>query len=386
LALYQTVWQQLLSNVFSFEEANWNNAYEIYDYVSYHYEHDAQFRDKLDQLGPGYLSLLREYASTQQRDLTGNLTVSGLTNGDMIRAVSGRTFATQVVSQFQESIAWGDGDFKLNLMVGSYEPFVAFFALSGLVNGASAADFEQLPYPGAAMTFELFSVGGNATVMPANDDLMVRFLYRNSTDPGVPFLEYPLFGNSPSKTSMAFAEFVSAMEIIGVEVADWCTMCNSPDLFCAALTDNQSAPSNSTHGTQSGLSPAIAGVIGAISALVFMALAAVFAALLGGLRLVRRDSEGRDSTLGGFRGAEKMASDPDLAYSKGGARHERTGSWELRNGGKDAPAGDGAGLVSASPPVEQSRDRVQSTIINSKRDDDAISIIGHTAVSPVESV
>jgi hypothetical protein len=386
LGFYQELWQQIYGSVFPYSLANWDNAYSIYDYVSYHYEHNEQVRDRMDQIGPDTLGLLREYASTQQRDLTGNLTVSGLTQGDMIRAIAGRTLAARVVSQFKENIAWAGGEYKLNLMFGSYEPFVAFFALADLVNGASGADFEPLPYPGAAMTFELYSIGGNSTVMPETDDLMVRFLYRNSTDPSAPFLEYPLFGNSPSVGAMTFDSFVSAIETISVDdVKDWCTMCNSPDIFCPALTDNEAAPSNSINQGKSGLSPAIAGVVGAISALVFIALAAVFAGLLGGLRIVRRESKGRNSTFGGFKGAEKMASDTDLAVSQGGGRHERTGSWELKNGGKAAPTSSGgAGLstvAAAGPSAERDR-----SAFDHKNDEDNVSIMEHSPVSPVESV
>ncbi len=189
----------------------------------------------------------------------------------MIRAVSGRTFASKVVTLFESNIKKFGATNKLNLMFGSFEPFIAFFALSRLNSGPSGSVFKQLPNPGAAMVFELFTVGGDPTVYPSRSDLWVRFLYRNGTDAGATFVEYALFGNGNSQSRMKYDDFVTSMTGIGINsYASWCNICQSISIFCPALQDNSSGGSGgqSNSGGGSTLSPVVAGVIGAIVAVV----------------------------------------------------------------------------------------------------------------------
>ena len=90
----------------------------------------------------------------------------------------------------------------------------------------------------------------------------------------------------------------------------------------------------------------MAGVIGAIVALVVFGLILVAIMLVGGCR-IHRVNKKRRSDLGGFKGAEKLASDQDLTIPKARAGasitepaptvlrgHERVGSWELRDQAK----------------------------------------------------
>jgi hypothetical protein len=107
--------------------------------------------------------------------------------------------------------------------------------------------------------------------------------------------------------------------------------------------DGGSSPSNPTYGAEPpshrGISPAVAGVIGAVVTLVVVGILAAVLALLGGLRVYKIKTKGR-SDLGGFKGGEKLASDADLTVAKAkvggivtgppaGRLHERVGSWEL---------------------------------------------------------
>jgi hypothetical protein len=147
---------------------------------------------------------------------------------------------------------------------------------------------------------------------------------------------------------MTFDEFVSGMETIWMpSVQDWCDVCSSFSVFCPAFVgDGGGSSSNPTYGAEPpshhGISPAVAGVIGAVVTLVVVGILAAVLALLGGLRVYRMKTKGR-SDLGGFKGGEKLASDADLTAAKAkvggivtgissapaGRLHERVGSWEL---------------------------------------------------------
>jgi len=121
-------------------------------------------------------------------------------------------------------------------------------------------------------------------------------------------------------------------------------------LFCEAIEGNtisSNGSSTSTSSDSKGVSPAVAGVIGAtVTIAIFILVAAVL--LLLGFRLNYRDRKGAavgpagdlgvlkrsgSGANGGFKGAEKLASDTDLRLKNGAGasvvRHERVGSWEL---------------------------------------------------------
>jgi hypothetical protein len=78
-----------------------------------------------------------------------------------------------------------------------------------------------------------------------------------------------------------------------------------------------------------------------------------------------------------------MASDNDLSYAKGGVRHERTGSWELRNGAKKS-AEDGGAVATGDAGVVVDKGRASSRARSV--DDDAISVMGATPVEPRQTV
>jgi hypothetical protein len=241
---------------------------------------------------------------------------------------------------------------------------LAFFALSNLATGPSASLFTMLPQHGSVMSFELFSNapessnGSTSTTFPSTDELFVRFLFRNGTSDTDPIIEYPLFGRGNNEDTMSWVDFVQGMGDFSLnEVVDWCSGCSSVTLFCEAIeadTSNSTSTTPSSNDPKS-LSPAIGGVIGATVTLAVLLLAALVLGLCGfrlkyhprhgsnveggGVGVLKRGASG-SGTGGGFKGAEKLASDTDLRL-KGGAgasvvRHERVGSWELN----DSPTGD----------------------------------------------
>jgi hypothetical protein len=279
-----------------------------------------------------------------------------------IASIAGATFASKVLQQFSSVITSGGADDKLSLLFGSYEPFLSFFALSSLSEFPSASHFTALPQHGSVMAFELFSFpptnsSGNtniSTPFPGVEDLLVRFLFRNGTDDSAPLLSYPLFGRGLSETDMTWDDFVDGLATFALsDISEWCISCESINLFCEAIEEDIGNSTSSTPVVSSGkhLSPAVAGIIGATVTIgVFVILAIILALfgirldyherrakapIVGDISVLRRNG----SANGGFKGAEKLASDTDLRL-KGGAgasviRHERVGSWELNESPTD---------------------------------------------------
>ena len=196
--------------------------------------------------------------------------------------------------------------------------------------------------------------GEGDTSYPDNNEIYVEFLYQNGTGSDSKLVAYPLFGFSPSQTMIPLTDFISNMEKFMIfNVEEWCNTCNSFAVFCPAFVDNDGTDGTLNPSTRrsssnkGGLSPAVAGVVGAVVTLAVALLLFGAVALLGGVRLHRVHTK-RRSELGGFKGSERLASDQDLTIPKGGAGavvipspdpvqvrgHERVGSWELKKSSK----------------------------------------------------
>jgi hypothetical protein len=374
---YQNLWTQVLHEVFPLSMANFANAYILYDYAQFRYTHNNATRRNITA---DEIAMMARFASTEQRTKNANLSVSGSNQGDMIRAVAGRTMAAKTLSLLRDNIRLGATTNKINIAFTTLETFVAWFALSGLVTGEHMAEFKPLPEPGGMMVFELFSIGGKPDTFPELDNLWVRFLYRNGTDPGDYLTTYSLFNSTMDR--LPFREFMRQIQLFDIStMAEWCKLCDGVSLFCSDLKSRNSG-SRFSSGGGAFIQPAIAGAIGAAVTLAVVGLLFFIAVLLGAIRFHRAgsDTKARTGTLGGFKGAEKMSSDTDLAWAKGGARHERTGSWELRGKkGVDDVEGQEEG-VSPSTTV-RARDLTHPS---KSMDDDAISIVGHEPVKPRE--
>ncbi|KAK3946249.1 histidine phosphatase superfamily [Diplogelasinospora grovesii] len=388
LPFYHALWDRIFQKQFRMTMANFYNAYLLYDYASFQYNHDNETRALITA---DNLTTLAQLASSEQRYRNANLSASDVTGGNMIRTIAGRTMAAKVVALFRDNINSAGASGKMNLVFSSFEPFVAFFALASLINGPSGANFVSLPNPGAAMVFELFSIGGNESAYPSVDNLWVRFYYRNGTDSAAPFIQYSLFGNGNANSRLQFTDFVTEINSISVDsVASWCQVCDSVGaaLFCSGLLSNSAGagdPSAVSGGGNPVVNPVIAGVIGAAVSISVIGLAILAAIVYGGVRFHRAGSpQARNSTLGGFKGAEKMASDTDIAYAKSGVRHERTGSWELHDGG------NGKGVMPTVPvqahttagAAVKARDFASSS--TKPIDDDAVSVMSEMGQVPVK--
>lgn len=379
--LFKRVWQKLGSPApYSPTTVNFFTADRIYDLALYNYTHGN--RTLPSSLTSQEMHDLEALAAKLVQSRNGDLLQqSAGDDANRVRAIAGRMLAGKVARQMRASLPPRQlrdlSQPKLSLIFGSQEPMVAFSVLAGLLHGgSSAAVFKRLPGHGAVMMFEAFSLvsgsdsdsdsysgSGSSSVvdapLPAESDLLVRFLYRNGTGPDAALAEHPLFGKGNSQRHMAYRDFLQAMDAVAVgSVPEWCHLCGAADLFCP-MRDANGNPigiggggggNGGGNGNDGGPSAPAAGAIGVIATLTFVAAAVAAMMLCGGLRLVRRPGAGKDESRergagvfggggggvsGGFKGAEKRQDDADISF-RGGARHERSGSWELRNGGHDA--------------------------------------------------
>jgi hypothetical protein len=336
-----------------------------------------------------------------------NLTAPVWPSGNKIRPIAGKTLANMVVARLQDNIAAGGGSrSKLNLVFGSYQPFVAWFSLAGLYSSSITTGFKEMPQPGSAMIFELFSrpeTDGAVAEYPATRDLYVRFLYRSGSSLTTPFQEYPLFGRGLSQSHMTWREFGSSMGQVGIGgEGNWCRACNSPLQFCEDQLDGDGSGrgggARNAGGTWGSLNPMVAGVVGAMVTLGVIGIGALVLFLMGCLSVGKR-RRGADKAveeggaaggmagifggIGGFKGREKMASDADLAVSCRGQGHERVGSWELGKG--KGGVSDGLGSVGAGPKLDLGLPMGASGI-RGMDDDDRESILDHQPVQPREGI
>ena len=336
---YAHLQSSVLHGVFPDASIGYFDAFYIWDYLNYAVTHNSSLVNHISDEDLSHARLLADglvYATY------GDLGSSGKTTGDQIRAISGKTLATRILNAFYENIHSQGVTDKMTLLFGHFEPMVAFAALSGL-SSKQNPQFYGIPDYGSSMVFELYSVSENSSgSYPSASDLNVRFLYRNGTGENAELVSYPLFGRDPGQVHMTLNEFVAGIEkFMMSSVEEWCRTCDSYSVFCPASRGSTGSglppASSSVPLPHPRLKPAVAGIIGAVVSLVVVSLVAVAAMLLGGLRFFRL-RKSRRSELSGFKGGEKLASDPDLTIGKDGigatmvhatADHERVGSWEL---------------------------------------------------------
>ncbi|KAG7294235.1 hypothetical protein NEMBOFW57_004305 [Staphylotrichum longicolle] len=157
---YSSLWDKVFCEAFPRSEANFYNAHELYNYAAFLWGHDNKTRSVMT---PDNLEMLRQLAWQEQTLKHGNIPALGDPQEDPLSFIAGRTLCSRVAALFAENIESGGKRNKLNLAFTSHEPFLGFFALANLANGASSNIFSQLPDPGATLTFELFSIETEAT-------------------------------------------------------------------------------------------------------------------------------------------------------------------------------------------------------------------------------
>ncbi|EEH40334.1 hypothetical protein PAAG_02389 [Paracoccidioides lutzii Pb01] len=353
LQFYSSIYSRVLRGILSAQNTNFINAIAIWDYLNYQYIHNSTARNVISLED---VNQARYFADRFAFATNGNISTSGQgrdDNGDLL-ALAGKTFSRYILNAFESNIRTNGISSKLALVFGRHEPIMAFAALAKLITDRFP-NFYGMPERGASMVFELFSQGSGSPPRqyPSQTDLMVRFFLRNGSNPSgtePPLTSYPLFGREVS--GIPYREFRSEMTNIMLSVAGWCRTCASESVFCPSYLANFGRLGNRPNSRR--LSPAVSGVIGAVVGLVIVALLAGLAAWLFGLR-IRRTATRRRSDLGGFKGGNKLASDPDLTFGgKAGQQgvgvfvkqddceggnssgdthggHERIGSWELRS-------------------------------------------------------
>lgn len=356
---------------------DYDHALEIYDYLSYQYTHNRTIYERLtgNPLYTGVYNATRYYADEYAWNFWGN-TASSENDTDN-QAIGGKTLAAEILHQFQNlvtdrknhSTSSTGVSHPITLLFGEQDPFISLMSLMLMDNRDK--NFRAIPPFASAMIFELYSTGQDRTFPQNEDDLWVRFYYHNgTTDFNGQLIAFPMFNHGPSQTDMKWNDFqMMFTRIMMHTIVDWCQTCNSPSLFCTGVDTDAISVSNPKAQNSSNnypVSPAVAGVIGAVVTLAVAALLFALAMLAGGVRFHRVQRRPK-SELGGFKGSSKLASDPDLAgLSKGGAmpagvvsfgatntaagadartRHERVGSWELRQkefgGFKSGDMGEG---------------------------------------------
>ncbi|KAI9673072.1 MAG: hypothetical protein M1829_004386 [Trizodia sp. TS-e1964] len=347
---YQSLIDQLFRGKIPAPAASYLNANALFEYADYANTHNQSVHSKLVPADLDQLRVLSDrfsYAITSPQ------------GGDNILTIAGQTLLYNVAALLKTNALHQGRLFKLNLLFGSFDPMMA--AASLLQLPSSFPDFYGTPQHGSSLVFELFTLGAaRRASYPANmSGLRVRFLFRNGTAPSTPLSPFPIFG-APSVTWDVFMQELEKISQAN-NPASWCNLCNSTAFFCrqyqasTVILETPNASGTATASSGKSLSPAVGGIIGAVVALAVAGLIFAAAMLLGGLRIQRRRAPASPG-LGGFKGAEKLASDTDLSVPRysavmaagaGGAGagimppragpvqpgHERVGSWELREHG-----------------------------------------------------
>ena len=359
-----------LQGTISANDANYWNAYNIYELVSYLYRHNETVFKNLENANET-LATLEAHATELERAKNSDAVALSSDPLNTLYTVAGRTLGLRILDQLKNSIL-SDGDRnKLTLMFGSVRPMTSLFSVVGLLNrqNTQSGPLSRLPELGAAMVIELISddVDGG---MPEENKLQVRFYYY--PDAGVqdePTL-FSLYGSGNGGYSIPYTTFKTHMENDGLTPEQWCDVCKTSSSWCASESSDSSDSSSSGSNSKcsSGLSRAVAGVIGAVvTAAIFGLIFAVVFGILG-FRIQRSHPQSREGAFGGFKGPEKRPSDPDLTTSKGGAAQERIGSWEMRD--------DGAAVTTNDFSRRGGR----------RTEDDGISVLDATPVRAHESV
>ncbi|GAP90501.1 putative acid phosphatase [Rosellinia necatrix] len=273
----------VINTTFETDEANFKNAYAIFDYINVATIHN-QTIPASDLLTSENLRELKLLADVHEWNLAYNST-------DEIRAIAGATLAGQIVEALNDTIT-GHGKQPVHIQFGAYASFLSFFGLAQLP--AVSADFTGVVGYSSTMAFELVtnaSVGSGSAGYPSADDISVRFLFSNGSAADVTPTVYPLFGQG--ETLLPWTSFVSGMKKFAIgDTPDWCRVCGVTTGSCASLTAGSGsgdAASASASGS-GGISLPVAGVIGALVTLAVVIGAEALIYVISGVTLVKKST------------------------------------------------------------------------------------------------
>lgn len=133
-SIYKNIGSRLLSGVLPTNSSwSYGNAYAIYDYVRYKYEHEASAQRQLDELVEGtnttYLARLKELADEQL--------VAKYGNASTVSTLPGNFLAGSIFNRLSDAVYGRDPFQPLNLLFADYQPFMSLFALTNLPEESS---------------------------------------------------------------------------------------------------------------------------------------------------------------------------------------------------------------------------------------------------------
>ncbi|PVI03641.1 phosphoglycerate mutase-like protein [Periconia macrospinosa] len=263
-SFYSGFWD-LIDGVYDYtpDKMSYAKAYDIYDLISVASIHNRSIPRNVTSEELFQLRTLADSA-----EFAYNFNAS-----EPARAMGGKTLSGAILKQLNQTVS-SKGKLKFSLLTGSYDSFLAFFGLSGLIS--TSDNFFGLPDYASSMAFELVTAE-NTTEFPSDvNDLSVRFMFRNGSSG--PLTSFPLFGRS--ETTTPWAEFVSQMKSRAITSPEqWCNMCNSQEDFCA-LYGTSSTENAEKSGENGGMSNAVAGVIGAMTTIGVVAIGGAIAFML----------------------------------------------------------------------------------------------------------
>ncbi|KAK4188887.1 histidine phosphatase superfamily [Podospora australis] len=201
------------------QDLSYKNAYDLYDLLNVASIHNSS--SAATNLSSETLHQLKTLAD--KAELGTNFDFSK-PQGE--RSMGAMTFAAAVVAHLSKMVESQGEKQKLTVLSGSYDTFLAFFGWAELLK--TDKRFYGLPEYAATMTFEVFSDSEKF----AEEDLKVRFLFRNGTDSDAKLEQFPLFGKTEQE--MRWTQFVQEVQGRGAMTTaqDWCGRCQSSEGFC----------------------------------------------------------------------------------------------------------------------------------------------------------
>ncbi|KAJ5468843.1 hypothetical protein N7475_006595 [Penicillium sp. IBT 31633x] len=367
-AFYRKLWKLALSATYDDASVTYTNAVQISEYLEYEVVHNASLLEALNEADIIHARWLADqylWSTNSQQSSSSGSTIR------VISPIAGQTLASSILAAFDLNIQESGDRHKMTLLFGGDEPAVALSSLIGLASKQQSNFLSRL-VRGGSFVFELYSFEDSSNLYPTypgSDNLYVRFLLHNGTDNATEFEPYSLFGHGPSRASIPYTEFRSELETFAVaSTQEWCLRCNSDSVFCNGVLD-QSA----SQPEKKRMSPAVAGVIGAIVTLIVVGVISALAFFVWGIR----KSKAHKGSRGGFKGPDKLADDADVSFREpiwessktNNAQspndlstgvvvqgHERTGSWEMEEGKKAIENIQTEGTQALSPFEETTED------------------------------
>lgn len=264
----------VVSKTFDAAYTTFENAYSVFDLINVATINNASI-PSAELLTEDALLQLRTLADQHQYGLAFNAS-------EPIRAIAGSTLAAQVIEHLEETIQSKSAT-KFGIQFGAYATFMAFFGLARLPE--VSADFTGIVDYASSITFELVTEKDTSVGYPGVEDINVRFLFSNGSAAYAGQKEFPLFGLGESV--LPYTTFKEEMEKISIgDTESWCKVCGVTTGTCAAASGASASEQTSKVGNS--MTPYVAGLIGAVVALVVVLGVQGVVLLVGGLRLVSK--------------------------------------------------------------------------------------------------